>query len=115
MYRKVILEDNCDLCGECESSDHILWGCRVARQAWSETKFRIGSLDYPPKDFIDVVCLLMTSSGAKDWEKFAVTAWLLWNNKNSVRFGGTCKSGKTIEREARKYVKEFRVAWLPES
>ena len=62
-----------------------------------------------------MVWLLMTSLGEKDWEKFAVTAWLLWNNRNSVRFGGTCKSGKTIEREARKYVKEFRVAWLLES
>ena len=113
-YRKVILEDNCDLCGEYESSGHILWGCRVAREAWSESKLRIGNLDRPPMDFIDVVWLLMTSAGEMDWEKFAVTAWLLWNNRNSVRFRGTCKSGKTIEREARMYVKEYRVAWLTE-
>ena len=115
MYRKDILEDNCDLCGECESSGHILWGCKVAKEAWSETKFMIDRLDRPLKDFFDVVWLLMTSSGEKDWEKFAITTWLLWNNRNSVRFGGTCKSGKTIEREARNYVKDFRVACLPES
>lgn len=44
--------------------------------------------------------------------EFAVTAWLLWNNKNSIRFGGKCKNGKTIAGEARRYVVEFREACL---
>ncbi|KAK9984138.1 hypothetical protein SO802_033663 [Lithocarpus litseifolius] len=114
MHRKVIKEDKCDLCGESESSGHILWGCKVAKEAWSETKFKIDRLGRPPKDFLDVLWLLMASSGEKDWEKFAVTAWLLWNNRNSVRFRGKCKNGKTIEGEARKYVEEFRGVCLPE-
>ena len=54
----------------------------------------------------------MASSGEKDWEKFAVMAWLLWNNRNAVRFGGKCKNGKTIEGEARIYLEEFRAACL---
>ena len=59
-----------------------------------------------------MVWLLMASSGEKDWEKFAVTAWLFWNNRNSVRFGGKGKNGKTIEGEARNYVEDFRAACL---
>ncbi|XP_050259013.1 uncharacterized protein LOC126704013 [Quercus robur] len=102
----------CDLCGECESSGHILWGCKVAKEAWSETSFKLDRLDCPPKEFLDVVWLLMASSGEKDWEKFAVTVWLLWNNRNAVRFGGKCKNGKTIEGEARIYMEEFRAACL---
>ena len=35
--------------------------------------FKLDSLDRPPKDFLDVVCLLMASSSEKDWEKFVVT------------------------------------------
>ena len=54
-----------------------------------------------------MVWLLMASSGEKDWEKFAVTAWLLWNNRNAVRFGGKCKNGKTFEGEVRNYVEDF--------
>ena len=77
------------------------------RQASSWT-----DLTAPPKEFLDVVWLLMAFSGEKDWEKFAVTAWLLWNNRNAVRFGGKCKNGKTIEGEARIYLEEFRAACL---
>ena len=114
MHRKVVKEDKCDLCGECESSGHILWGCKVTKETWSETSFKLDRLDRPPKDFLNVVWLLMASSGEKDWEKFAVTAWLLWNNRNSVRFGGKCKNGKTFEGEARNYVEDFRAACLTE-
>ena len=71
-----------------------------------------GGVNRPPKDFLDVVWLLMASSREKDWEKFAITTWLLWNNRNSVRFGGKCKNGKTIEGEARTYVEDFQAACL---
>ena len=56
----------------------------------------------------------MASSGEKDWVKFAVTAWLLRNNRNSVRFGGKCKNRKTIEGEAMTYVEDFRATCLTE-
>ena len=112
VHRKVIEEDKCDFCGECESSGHILWGCKVAKEAWSETCFKLDRLDRPLRDFLDVVWLLMASSGEKDWEKFAVTTWLLWNNENAVKFGGKCKNGKTIEGEARSYMEEYRAACL---
>ena len=114
MHRKVVKEDKCDLCGECESSGHILWGCKVAKEAWSETSFKLDRLDRPPKDFLDVVWLLMASSSEKDWVKFVVTAWLLWNNRNSVRFGDKCKNGKTIDGEARIYMEAFQAACLTE-
>ena len=102
------------MCGECESAGHILWGCKVAKDAWSETSFKLDRLDRPPKDFLDVAWLLMASSGEKDWVKFAVTAWLLRNNRNSVRFGGKYKNRKTIEGEAMTYVEDFRATCLTE-
>ena len=43
---------------------------------------------------------------------FAITTWLLWNNRNSVRFGGKCKNGKTIVGEARIYIEAFQAACL---
>ena len=77
MHRKVVKEDKCDLCGECESLGHILWGCKVAKEAWSETSSKLDRLNRPLKDFLNVVWLLMASSSEKDWVKFAITAWLL--------------------------------------
>ena len=50
----------------------------------------------------------METSGEKNWEEFAIMAWLLWNNRNYVRHEGSYKSGKSIAWEARKYETEVR-------
>ena len=50
----------------------------------------------------------METSGEKNWEEFAIMAWLLWNNRNYVRHKGSYKSGKSIAWEARKYETEVR-------
>nr|POF10147.1 hypothetical protein CFP56_77128 [Quercus suber] len=108
MHRKVLLEDRCVLCEESESLGHILWGCHIAREAWNETSLKLDSPSQSPKEFIDVVWLLMETLGEKNWEEFAIMAWLLWNNRNYVRHGGSCKSGMSIAWEARKYETEVR-------
>ena len=57
-----------------------------------------------------MVWLLMEAQWEKHWEGFAVTAWSLWNNRNLARYGGVCKRGKTIAREAQKYEEEVRTS-----
>ena len=103
LHRKVLTEDFCDFCGESESSGHALWGCVIAKETWAETKFRIDKLIHPPKEFLDVVWLLLESPGDTNWEAFAITAWGLWNNRNAVRHGEACKQGKIIAKEAQRY------------
>ncbi|XP_050251532.1 uncharacterized protein LOC126698394 [Quercus robur] len=78
-------------------------GCVIAKETWAETKFRIDKLIHPPKEFLDVVWLLLESPGDTNCEAFAITAWGLWNNRNAVRHGEVCKRGKTIAGEAQKY------------
>ena len=94
LHRKVLTEDFCDFCGESETSGHALWGCVIAKETWAETKFRIDKLIHPPKEFLDVVWLLLESPGDMNWEAFAITAWDLWNNRNAVQHGEVCKRGK---------------------
>lgn len=48
----------------------------------------------------------METLGEQNWEEFAIMAWLLWNNRNSVRHRGNGKSGKSIAWEAIKYETE---------
>ena len=88
LNRKVQKEDKCDFCGESESAGHILWGCLIAKETWNATKLKLPNLSQLPKDFLDVVWLLMEEPGEKNWEGFAIMAWSLWTNRNLVRHGG---------------------------
>jgi len=44
--------DECDLCGGCETSGHILWGCKVAGEVWSNTRIKLPSMEVIPRDFV---------------------------------------------------------------
>ena len=101
-------EDNCDLCGLCESSRHILWGCKVATAMWSATKTKLHSLPEPHLNILDIVWEIKEHCLGVDWDLFAVTTWSLWNNRNLVRHGGQCKRPEVIVREVAEYLKEVR-------
>ncbi|XP_075650882.1 uncharacterized protein LOC142621501 [Castanea sativa] len=101
-------DDDCDLCGGCEKSGHILWGCKVAGEVWSNTKMKLPSMEIIPVDFVDIVWDILKGWPGIDWELFAATAWGIWNNRNLVRHGGKSKSPKLIVKEVASYMKEVR-------
>ena len=101
-------DDRCDLCGGCETFGHILWGCKVAGEVWSNTRLKLPSAVVTPRDFIDVVWEILSRRPEIDWELFAVIAWSLWNNRNLVRHGGKSKSLDLIVREVAAYTMEVR-------
>ena len=101
-------DDVCDLCGGSESSGHILWGCKVAREVWSNTRLKLPLLEVIPRDFVDIVWGFLERRPGMDWELFATTAWGLWNNRNKVRHGGRCKSPELIFHEAAAYLGEVK-------
>lgn len=105
---KVVTADKCDFCGEKETSGHILWGCKIAKDAW-ELSSKLGNTNITPELFVDVFWLLQEDKNEKDWELIATVAWSLWNNRNTVRHGGQSKQGKAIATDARRYVDKFRV------
>lgn len=37
---------SCDVCGESETSGHVLWGCKTAKEVWGATKLK---LPFPPE------------------------------------------------------------------
>ena len=43
-----------------------------------------------------------------DWELFAITAWSLWNNRNTLRHRGRSKRFDAIVKEVEEYAKEVR-------
>lgn len=108
--QEILKEDCCDFCGESETSGHILWSCKIAKETWSGLGFNIDITPPTPRELFDVLWLLMDSSREKYWELFAIAAWCLWNNRNTVWHGRAGKLGKSITEEARKYQAEVWTA-----
>lgn len=104
--RRVIADGSCGFCGDCELSCHVLWDCKVASEVWKEVGLNLPKLYHPSKDFIDVVWTLKEREGVSDWELFAITTWMVWNNRNVFKNEGRCKEPKRIAKEAREYAME---------
>ena len=113
MHRKIMKDDCCDIFGESETSSHCLWSCILAKETWRGLGFNIDNSVPSPVEFLDVFWQLLESQGDKDWEFFAIVAWCLWNNRNSVWHRGVSKQGKTIKDDARRYWEEVRTALSP--
>ena len=96
------------LCGQRETSGHILWGCQYANAVWSGTKIKLPWLQDPINDFVDIVWEIMNSHPQVDWTMFAVTAWNIWNNRNLVIHEGECKGNGVLIRVVADYVHEIK-------
>ena len=62
---------------------------------------------------MDIVWEIKERCSGVNWELFASTVWVLWNNRNQVRHGGQCKSHEVIVKEAAEYLQEFQAANQP--
>ena len=111
--RSVASNNSCVSCGGCESSGHALWDCYVAAEVWREVGVNLPVLKQPMKNFVDVVWSFKERDGVSDWELFAITAWMIWNNRNVFKHEERGKDPKRIAMEAREYAKE--VAEVPQA
>ena len=85
------MEDSCGFCGLCETSGHILWGCKFASEVWKEMGLVTKQLPHCPVEFIDVLWSFKESKYVQDWESFTITAWKIWNNRNALKHEGKCR------------------------
>ena len=97
--RKVSNNDHCGFCGECESSGHTLWDCKVAIEVWREVDFGLPRLNQPMRDFVDVVWAVMERKEDMDWALFTIIAWHIWNNRNKFKHEGRYKDPRRIAKE----------------
>ena len=89
-------------------------GCQYAKAVWSGTKIKLPWLQDPLNDFIDIVWETMNSHPQVDWTMFAMTAWSLWNNRNSVIHEGRCKGKGVLIRSVAVYVDEIKQEKQPQ-
>ena len=105
--------DRCGFCGECESSSHTFWDCKVAAEVWKEMGLDLLVLPQPTRDFVDVVWVVKKRKKDMDWVLFAITAWNIWNNKSKFKHTGTSKEPSRIVKEVREYGMEIKGSQLP--
>ena len=53
--RDIAHDEKCDLYGNCETSEHILWCCKLASSVWGNTKIKLPGLEITSRDFINIV------------------------------------------------------------
>lgn len=108
LKKRIALSDECVLCGERETTCHILWNCKIAIEVWKESCLKLPNGIPPQGEFIDLVWKLMEKPIDIDWELFATITWGLWKNRNAFKHEGRSKQAKSIAMESGKYVEEFR-------
>ena len=101
-------EDCCALCGCSETSGHILWDCKLAKEVWCGTKIKLPALPEPVPEFLNLVWEAMDSHPNTNWVLFAVTAWSLWNNRNTVIHGGLSKGQEGLIKSVAAYIDETK-------
>ena len=70
--RGISIEDCCDQCGLSESSGHILWGCKLSLEVWSESRLKLPYILGQMQEFIELVWDIIEKKPNIDWELFAV-------------------------------------------
>ena len=106
--RRVSNNDRCGFCGECESSGHILWDCKVVVEVWREVDLGLPRLNQPPRDFVDAVWVTMERKEDTDCVLFAIMTWHIWNNRNKFKHEGRYKELRRIAREVREFGLEIQ-------
>ena len=77
-------------------------------EVWKEAELGLPVPNQPIRDFVDVVWALKERKVDLDWDLFAITTWLIWNNRNSFKYEGKCKEARRIAKEARDLGQEMQ-------
>ena len=80
----------CALCDEWEDTNHIFFGCTLAKFLWSAVR-ELLSISWNPSCFADLYRLVQESTGQKRrvlWICCAALCWTLWNMRDRFTIDG---------------------------
>ena len=81
----------CSLCGDFEDTNHIFFGCVLARFMWSIVR-ELLSCTWNPACYADVFRLVQPARGTSRrilWTCFAALCWFLWTTRNKFTIEAT--------------------------
>lgn len=77
----------CELCcQQAETVSHLLWECPFARNVWAMFKGRTQKCSNEANDFFLLFKQMQIKLSQLELERWAVTAWSIWNARNTFYF-----------------------------
>ena len=108
---KIVEKDGCVLCSrETETGVHALWECAIAKDVWSGSMIKIQKCSQGQQVVLHLFQELLGKLSTAEFELFVVQAWIIWNQRNTVVFGGKLKDPKWLNKRAKEFLDEFHQA-----
>ncbi|KAL0010887.1 hypothetical protein SO802_005995 [Lithocarpus litseifolius] len=99
--RRVIPDDKCPIClRELETTIHAIWECAAVQDIWAGSCRKLQKRSLIPTDMMQLMDYLMDRLTREELELFWIQAWLAWNQRNRVLFGGTLMDLRILNRRA---------------
>ena len=108
--RRMKVEPTCESCRQQpETVSHLLWTCPFGRNVWALFKGRTQKCSNEACDFFFLFFKQMQSKLSKvELERWAVTAWAIWNARNKYYFEKTQHHLKQILDSAGGLIEEYQ-------
>ena len=101
----------CELCKLHEEIMlHAIWYWRELAIVWNSFTWFHQAVNSPPSDFCDLFSKFLQVPNEHSAEIFAITAWLIWNWRNSLHFGRPVHPLASLYAMAGNYLHEFLAA-----
>lgn len=109
--RKITGDNAYPICTQFPKTEiHALWDCLVAQDVWAGSRIKLQKYPLGPQDMLQIFDYLMDRLDLENVELFLVHAWIIWNQRNSVLYGGMLKDPGWLNKHAAEYLEEFKQA-----
>ena len=109
VQKHVIEDDTYELCTRTkETAIHALWECSVAQGVWAESIRKLQKGIGGQSDVLQLATELLSKLTQEEFEVFLVQAWVLWNRRNSITYGGSIQDPSRLMRRERELLEEFK-------
>ena len=107
--KRINEEERCELCyHHSETTSHVLWECPMARNVWALFKGTIQKCSNEAGDFFLLFKMLQQKHCSSELEKWAITAWMIWNARNRFYFEQTQLHPRCIFYSAMGLLEEYQ-------
>ena len=98
-------------CNTCQTQTedilHVVWGCPEVANLWSTINWTQHTIPHSPGDFANLFLSFLQVRDDYRVEIFAISAWLLWNQRNSIHFRRPTRPLNQIFTEAARLLQDF--------